>query len=399
METVLRELTMQIKEIQEALRDEKLDGWLFFDHHQRDPLAYRILKLNPTRTMTRRWYYLIPAQGEPKGLVHAIESGALAGLPGKTQIYSSWGAQVDGIKSLLSGCRRIAMQYSPNCAIPYVSLVDGGTLELVRSTGVEVFTSANLVQLFEARWTAEQLEMHLEAGRRVDRIRAEAFQSIGTALTANRTINEWQVNRFIRDGFEKSGLVTDHGPIVGVNANMSNPHYEPGPEGSHEIRKGDAVLIDMWAKLNRPGAVFYDITWTGYCGAEPPSAIQNVFEVVRDARDRAVERVQSAMRKNESIHGFDVDDAARGYIKDKGFAEYFLHRTGHSIGEEVHGTGANMDNLETHDERRIIPGTCFSVEPGVYLPEFGIRSEVNVYVGPGDARVTGEKQQKLVAIL
>jgi len=390
---------MQIKEIQEALRDEKLDGWLFFDHHQRDPLAYRILKLNPTRTMTRRWYYLIPAQGEPKGLVHAIESGALAGLPGKTQIYSSWGAQVDGIKSLLSGCRRIAMQYSPNCAIPYVSLVDGGTLELVRSTGVEVFTSANLVQLFEARWTAEQLEMHLEAGRRVDRIRAEAFQSIGTALTANRTINEWQVNRFIRDGFEKSGLVTDHGPIVGVNANMSNPHYEPGPEGSHEIRKGDAVLIDMWAKLNRPGAVFYDITWTGYCGAEPPSAIQNVFEVVRDARDRAVERVQSAMRKNESIHGFDVDDAARGYIKDKGFAEYFLHRTGHSIGEEVHGTGANMDNLETHDERRIIPGTCFSVEPGVYLPEFGIRSEVNVYVGPGDARVTGEKQQKLVAIL
>ena len=390
---------MQIKEIQEALRDEKLDGWLFFDHHQRDPLAYRILKLNPTRTVTRRWYYLIPAQGEPKGLVHAIESGALAGLPGKTQIYSSWGAQVDGIKSLLSGCRRIAMQYSPNCAIPYVSLVDGGTLELVRSAGVEVVTSANLVQLFEARWTAEQLEMHLEAGRRVDRIRAEAFQTIGTSLTANRTINEWQVNRFIRDGFEKSGLATDHGPIVGVNANMSNPHYEPGPEGSHEIRKGDAVLIDMWAKLDRPGAVFYDITWTGYCGAEPPSAIQNVFEVVRDARDRAVERVQSAMRKNESIHGFDVDDAARGYIKDKGFAEYFVHRTGHSIGEEVHGTGANMDNLETHDERRIIPGTCFSVEPGVYLPEFGIRSEVNVYVGAGEARVTGEKQHKLVAIL
>ena len=390
---------MQTKEIQEALRDEKLDGWLFFDHHQRDPLAYRILKLNPARTVTRRWYYFIPAQGEPKGLVHAIESGVLTGLPGKTQIYSSWGAQVDGIKNLLAGCRRIAMQYSPNCAIPYVSLVDGGTLELVRSTGVEVVTSANLVQLFEARWTAEQLEMHLEAGRRVDRVRAEAFQTIGTALRANRTINEWQVNRFIRDGFEKSGLVTDHGPIVGVNANMSNPHYEPGPEGSREIRKGDAVLIDMWAKLDRPGAVFYDITWTGYCGAEPPSAIQNVFEVVRDARDRAVERVQSAMRKNESIHGFDVDDAARGYIKEKGFAEYFVHRTGHSIGEEVHGTGANMDNLETHDERKIFPGTCFSVEPGVYLPEFGIRSEVNVYVGPGEARVTGEKQKKLVAVL
>lgn len=390
---------MQIQQIQEALQDEKLDGWLFFDHHQRDPLAYRILKLNPARTVTRRWYYLIPAQGEPKGLVHAIESGVLAGLPGKTQIYSSWGAQVDGIKSLLSGCRRIAMQYSPNCAIPYVSLVDGGTLELVRSAGVEVVTSANLVQLFEARWTAEQLEMHLEAGRRVDRIRGEAFQTIGAALKANRAINEWQVNRFIRGAFEKSGLVTDHGPIVGVNANMSNPHYEPGPEGSSEIHGGDAVLIDMWAKLDQPGAVFYDITWTGYCGAEPPSAIQNVFEVVRTARDRAVERVQTAISKNENIHGFDVDDAARGYIKEKGFADYFVHRTGHSIGEEVHGTGANMDNLETHDERKIIPGTCFSVEPGVYLPEFGIRSEVNVYVGPGAARVTGEQQRKLVAML
>ena len=390
---------MQIDDIQKALRDEKLDGWLFFDHHQRDPLAYRILKLNPSRTVTRRWYYLIPANGEPKGLVHAIESGVLAGLPGKIQIYSSWAAQVDGLKSLLAGSRRVAMQYSPNCAIPYVSLVDAGTLELVRGTGVEVVTSANLVQLFEARWTAEQLEMHIEAGRRVDRIRAEAFQTIGTMLQANRTINEWQVNRFIREGFDKSGLVTDHGPIVGVNANMSNPHYEPGPEGSREIRKGDAVLIDMWAKLDRPGAVFYDITWTGYCGGDPPSAIQNVFEIVRDARDRAVERVQAAVRNKEGIHGFDVDDAARGYIKEKGFAEYFVHRTGHSIGEEVHGTGANMDNLETHDERKIIPGTCFSVEPGVYLPEFGIRSEVNVYVSANEARVTGEKQQKLVAIV
>jgi Xaa-Pro dipeptidase len=399
METVLRELNMQIDEIQKALRDEKLDGWLFFDHHQRDPLAYRILKLNPSRTVTRRWYYLIPAQGEPRGLVHAIESGVLAGLPGKIQIYSSWAAQVDGLKGLLAGCRRIAMQYSPNCAIPYVSLVDAGTLELVRGTGVEVVTSANLVQLFEARWNAEQLEMHLEAGRRVDRIRAEAFQTIGTALKANRTINEWQVNRFIHEGFEKSGMVTDHGPIVGVNANMSNPHYEPGPEGSRQIRKGDAVLIDMWAKLNRTGAVFYDITWTGYCGADPPPAIQNVFEIVRDARDRAVERVQAAVRNKEGIYGFDVDDAARGYIKEKGFAEYFVHRTGHSIGEEVHGTGANMDNLETHDERKIIPGTCFSVEPGVYLPEFGIRSEVNVYVSANEARVTGEKQQKLVEIV
>ncbi|MGA2880253.1 MAG: M24 family metallopeptidase [Bryobacteraceae bacterium] len=389
---------MHIEEIQSALREEHLDGWLFFDHHQRDPLAYRILKLNPKHVATRRWYYFIPAQGDPKGLVHAIESGVLAGLPGDIRKYSSWSGQIEGLQRLLAGCRKVAMQYSPNCSIPYVSLVDGGTLELVRGTGVEIATSANLVQLFEARWTAEQLEMHLEAGRRVDRIRAEAFQKIATALVSSQTITEWDVNRFIRAGFEKSDLVTDHGPIVAVNSNMSNPHYEPEAEGSREIRKGDAVLIDMWAKLDRPDSVFYDITWTGYCGAAAPAALQNVFEVVRDARDRAIERVQSAIARREVIHGFDIDDAARNYIRERGFGEYFVHRTGHSIGEEVHGTGANMDNLETHDERRIIPRTCFSVEPGVYLPEFGIRSEVNVYVGATDARVTGEVQQNLVTI-
>jgi Xaa-Pro dipeptidase len=389
---------MHFDEIQAALREEHLDGWLFFDHHQRDPLAYRILKLNPNQVVTRRWYYFIPAEGHPQGLVHAIESGVLAGLPGDVRKYSSWSAQVDGLHRLLSGSRKIAMQYSPNCSIPYVSLVDAGTIELVRATGVEVVTSADLVQLFEARWTAAQLEAHLEAGRRVDRVRAGAFQKIAAALAAGQTITEWDVSRFIRVGFEKSGMVTDHGPIVAVNANMSNPHYEPEPEGSREIHKGDAVLIDLWAKLDRPSAVYYDITWTGYCGPTPPSALQNIFEIVRDARDRAVHRVQTAAASGELIHGFDVDDAARYYIKEQGFGEYFVHRTGHSIGEEPHGTGANMDNLETHDERRIIAGTCFSVEPGVYLPEFGIRSEVNVYVGAREARVTGEVQQELVII-
>ena len=389
---------MQINEIQKALCDEGLDGWLFFDHHQRDPLAYRVLKLNPTRTATRRWYYMIPAQGEPRGLVHAIESNALAGLPGTMQIYASWGAQMDGIKKLVAGCRRIAMQYSPNCAIPYVSMVDAGTIELVRSTDVEVVTSANLIQLFEAVISAEQLETHLEAGRRVDKVRAAAFDKISSALRAGESITEWQVNRFVREGFEKSGLLTDHGPIVGVNAHMSDPHYEPQAEGSSPIRKGDAVLIDMWAKLDKPGAVFYDITWTGFCGANPPDAILNVYGVVSGARDRAIERVKSAVSKGEVLHGFDVDDAARGFIKEKGFGEYFVHRTGHSIGEEIHGTGANMDNLETHDERRVTARTCFSIEPGVYLPEFGIRSEINMYVGTGEARVTGEMQQKLLTL-
>jgi Xaa-Pro aminopeptidase len=390
---------MQISEIQKALREEKVDGWLFFDHHLRDPLAHRILNVDPDGAATRRWYYLIPSEGDPRGLVHRIEAGTLNGLPGEKTVYAGWTAQVDGLKSILKGCRRVAMQYSPNCAIPYVSMVDGGTLELVRSAGVEVVSSANLIQLFESRWSAEQLEMHLDAGRRVDRIRAAAFDKISDTLRASGAITEWHVNRFIREAFDRAGLMTNHGPIVAVNENMSDPHYEPTEGHSKPIQKGDAVLIDMWAKLDKPKAVFYDITWTGFCGAAPPPKLQNIFDVVTGARDQAIQRVQSAIAKKEALRGFEVDDAARGYIREQGFDQYFVHRTGHSIGEEVHGTSANIDNLETHDDRKIIPGTCFSIEPGVYLPEFGIRSEVNVYVGEYEARVTGEIQQKLVSIL
>lgn len=389
---------MQLTEIQNALREEKLDGWLFFDHHQRDPLAYRILHLNPGATATRRWYYFIPASGEPRALVHRIESGILDSLPGQKRVYSGWGAQTEGLKWLLAGSKTVAMQYSPLCAIPYVSLVDGGTVELVRQAGVEVVTSANLVQLFEARWTSEQLESHLEAGRRVDGIRAAAFTRIAESLRNGAAISEWEVNRFIRGAFETAGMITDHGPIVAVNANMSDPHYEPIADRHQPIQKGDCVLIDMWAKLNQPHAVYYDITWTGFAGQQPPSEFLNIFNVTTTARDRAVERVQAAILGGQTLQGFQVDDAARGYIAEQGFAEYFVHRTGHSIGEEVHGTGANMDNLETHDERRLIAGTCFSVEPGVYLPQFGVRSEVNVYVGEGYAQVTGEVQRELILL-
>jgi|ERR1051326_7110778 Xaa-Pro aminopeptidase len=389
---------IDIPEIQDALKQEGVDGWLFFDHHQRDPLAYRVLKLNSGIIATRRWYYFIPANGEPQRLVHRIESGVLDQLPGTKIVYSGWESQVGGLRQILGEARRIAMQYSPNCAIPYVSMVDGGTVELIRSVGVELVSSANLIQIFEARWTAEQLRLHLEAGKRVDRVRSEAFNMLGNSLNSQRRITEWDINRFIRGAFKEDGLVTDHGPIVAVNANMSDPHYEPEANRHSEIRKGDAVLIDMWAKLDQSSAVYYDITWTGFCGPVIPPAIANVFEVVRTARDRAVERVRSAVAARQTIHGFDVDDAARGYITEQGFGEYFVHRTGHSIGEEVHGTGANMDNLETHDERVVIPGTCFSVEPGVYLPDFGIRSEVNVYVGEDEARVTGEVQTEMVRV-
>ncbi|HSB13395.1 MAG TPA: M24 family metallopeptidase [Bryobacteraceae bacterium] len=389
---------MKLDEIQAALREQGLDGWLFFDHHQRDPLAYRVLEFAPEGPVTRRWYYLIPADGEPRKLVHAIESFVLDALPGARLVYSGWARQTEGLLELLAGCRRVAMQYSPQCAIPYVSMVDAGTVELVLATGVEITSSADLIQYFEARWDEEKLESHLEAGRRVDEIRGNAFRLIGEKLRAGERIREFDVKQFILDSFAAAGMVTDHGPIVGVNANAANPHYEPSADASEEIRRGDLVLIDMWAKLAKPRSVYYDITWTGFCGTEPRAEIERVFGIVREARDRAVRRVRKAVEEGEPLRGFEVDDAAREYIREQGFADQFVHRTGHSIGEDVHGAGANMDNLETHDERRVIAGTCFSVEPGIYLRDFGIRSEVNVYVGERSARVTGEAQERLVLI-
>jgi Xaa-Pro dipeptidase len=389
---------VKVDEIQEALRREKLDGWLFFDHHLRDPLAYRVLGFSPASHVTRRWYYFIPAAGEPLGLVHRVESGRLDELPGEKIRYSSWTEQVDGLRRILGGARRVAMQYSPQCAIPYVAMVDAGTVELVRGLGVEVATSAELIQHFEARWTPEALESHLEAGRRVDQTRAEAFRMIGERTRNGGSVEELEVKRFILDGFKKHGMISDDGPIVGVNGNAANPHYEPQEGMTKPIRRGDFVLLDMWAKLDQPGAVYYDITWTGFCGAEPPEEIRKVFAIVRDARDRAIARVEQAVQAGETVRGFEVDDAARGYIASQGYGQYFTHRTGHSIGQDVHGNGANMDNLETHDERRIVPDTCFSIEPGIYLRDFGVRSEVNVFVGEREARVTGEIQRELVLI-
>ena len=389
---------MRLEEIQAALRDEGLDGWLFFDHHRRDPLAYRVLQFTPGSMVTRRWFYYIPAAGEPRGLVHKIEAQTLAPLPGVHSLYAGWSTLVDGLKTLLGGGRRVAMQYSPNCAVPYVAMVDAGTVELVRGLGVEVVTSANLIQFFESRWTEEQLAMHLEAARKIDIIRRQAFERVGAKLRANERVTEWEMQQFILGRFAEEGLTTDHGPDIAVNANASNPHYEPKQAASAEIKRGDLVLMDMWAKLDRPEAVFYDITWVGFCGTEPPAQVERVFTVVRDARDRAIARVKDAVREKRELQGFEVDDAAREYIRAEGFEEYFFHRTGHSIGTDVHGSGANMDNLETHDERRVIPWTCFSVEPGIYLPEFGIRLEVDVFVGDREARVTGEVQDKLVLI-
>jgi len=386
---------MDLGRIQEALRREKVDGWLFFDHHERDPLAYRILGFRPDRHVTRRWYYLIPASGEPRALAHRVEPGILDTLPGEKLLYSRWQEQHALLAKLLSGSRRIAMQYSPDCAIPYVAMVDAGTVELVRKQGIEVVSSAELVQLFESALSVRQFETHLEAGRRVDRIRAGAFRFIGETFSAG--VDEIIVRDWILREFESAGLVTDSGPIVAVNSHAGNPHYEPSRDTNRAIRPGDFVLLDMWARLDEPGSIFYDITWTGFCGGAP-ERIQQVFEVVRDARDDAVRTVEQAVASAVDIRGYQVDDAARAHIERRGFGDRFIHRTGHSIGTDVHGTGANMDNLETHDERRIVPGALFSIEPGIYLDDFGVRSEVDVFVSDGMASVTGEVQRELVRI-
>ncbi|MBI3683338.1 MAG: aminopeptidase P family protein [Acidobacteria bacterium] len=388
----------QIADIQAMLKSLGHEGWLFYDHHGRDPLAYRILGFEPPRTPTRRWFYYIPANAKPRKLVHKIEASMLNALPGERQMYSSWISLRLGLAEMLRGVERVVMQYSPECEIPYVSLVDAGMVDLLRTVGVGVDSSADLVQHFEARWSQEQLETHLEAGRRVDEVRRAAFDKIREALSNGRILDEYEVRQFMREAFAAKGLVTDHGPIVSVNENASSPHYEPTADQHSPILAGDLVLIDLWAKLDRPGAVFYDITWTGYCGASPPSLMRNVFDIVKQARDAGVDLVDRRISSGRSLHGYEVDDEVRGYINSSGYGEYFVHRTGHSIGTEVHGAGANMDNLESHDTRRIIPGTCFSVEPGIYLEKFGIRSEVNVYVGEKDARVTGEVQQELLLL-
>ena len=394
----LGKFPMDLNAIQTELRNAHLDGWLFYDHHHRDPIAYRVLKIAPP-ICTRRWYCLIPASGEPVRLVHRIERGNLDGVPGALHLYSSWTEQRERLKQMLQGKRRIAMQYSPLNDIPYVGLVDAGTIELVRSFGVEVVSSADLVQLFEARWSPAALASHLAAGKIVHAAINRAFQQIRDAVRVGNILNEYEVQQEMMRFFAENGVETDEPPIVAVNANAANPHYDPLKESALPIREGDFVLLDVWAKQSKPDAVYFDVTWTGYVGETVPKRYTEVFNIVREARDAAVNRVRDAMQKGSPLYGYQVDDAARQVIERAGYGDKFVHRTGHSIGEDVHGNGANMDNLETHDSRQVLPRTCFSVEPGIYLDDFGVRSEVNVYIEEHDARVTGEAQQAVVPIL
>jgi Xaa-Pro aminopeptidase len=388
---------MNLTEIQSALRERNFDAWLFYDHHHRDPIAYRILGLPENLHVTRRWYYVIPAQGEPRKLVHRIESYHLDSLPGPKQAYSAWQEQHEELKSMLSPYKTVAMQYSPNNSIPYISLVDGGTIELLRSFGKTIVSSGDLVSRFEAVWTEAQITSHFAARDAVDAITMATFKEIGTRVNNGGTF-EHEIQRFILDAFKREGLITDGPPIVAVNANSGNPHYGSSKEKPVPIRKGDFVLLDIWAKKDAPDAVFYDITWTGVVGTAPTGRQQEIFNIVRNARDAGFARVKSAMEDGQKIAGWQVDEATRDSITKAGYGNYFTHRTGHSIGVEVHANGANMDNLETKDEREIIQNSCFSIEPGIYLPEFGVRSEFDVLVRNGKAEVTGKIQNELVLI-
>jgi Xaa-Pro dipeptidase len=388
---------MNLAAIQSALRERNIDAWLFYDHHHRDPIAYRVLGLPANTMVTRRWYYVIPAHGEPVKLVHKIEPGHLDTLPGKKLRYSAWQELFEQIKGLLAAYRDVAMQYSPNNLVFYVSLVDAGTVEMIRGLGKNVVSSGDLVAQFEATWTEEQIKSHYAARDAVDAITAEAFKEIGRRVR-NGGANEYQIQQWFMEAFQRENLVTDDPPIVGVNANSGNPHYEPHAQGSAPIREGDFVLLDVWAKKNTPGAVYYDITWTGFVGKSPSDRMREVFTVVSGARDAGVKTVQDAVAGSRAIAGWEVDRATREHIRKAGFGDYFIHRTGHSIGTDVHANGANMDDLETHDERRILPNSCFSIEPGIYLPEFGVRSEVNVLVRPKLAEVTGKIQREIVLI-
>ena len=386
------------KAIQSTLREEKIDGWLFYDIMHRDPIAYRVLGLSDVMAK-RRWFYWIPAKGEPRKLVHRIESFGLDSLPGEKMLYSAQDELQKNLPKLLGRAKTIAMQYSPKNAIPYVSLVDAGTIELIRSFKKKVVSSVDLVQHFEATWTQEQYQGHVEAGRRIDKITRAAFERAAKLVRDKVAFTEFDLQSWMLEQFRENQLVSDSAPNVSVGPHSGDPHYEPSKHSSAPVREGDLMLLDVWGKLDKPNSVFYDITWMGFLGKKVPEKYAKIFDVTKRARDAAVNFVRESVAAGRTTEGWQVDKAARDVIAKAGYAKQFVHRTGHSIGQEVHGAGANMDNLESHDVRRIIPRTCFSIEPGIYSPEFGVRTEVNVYVGEKEAGVTGAVQNEILALL
>ncbi len=389
-------MSIDIAGIQAALKDLHIDGWLMYDFQGGNPIARKVVGWREGTMLTRRWWFWIPREGEPVRLHSVIEPTNLDFLPGRKILFLSWRDMTQHLTELMKNAKTIAMEYSPSCAIPYLSRVDAGTIELIRSLGKNIVSSKDLVQFFESRWTEEQLAMHHEAERKLMVIKDGAFAEIGNRLRRGQRTTEYEIQQWMWDRFEEEGLTSYDAPIVAVNENSGNPHYGPTKESHKEIRKGDFVLIDYWAKLKKPDSVYADYTWTGFCGSAPSPRHQEIFKTVIAARDAAVDYLKQRATRKETPYGWEVDDVSRGVIEKKGYGKYFIHRTGHNIGLEVHGNGAHIDNLETQDDRKLIPRTCFSIEPGIYLPgEFGVRSEIDVYMGENfEIRVTGQPIQR-----
>jgi Xaa-Pro dipeptidase len=390
-----------LQKIQDALSEQNVDAWLLYDFRNSNVLARRVLDLPDDQMGSRRFFYCIPQSGTPIKLVHRIESGALDHLPGDKIVYLKWQELEAGVASVLEGHKTIAMEYSPRNANPYISRVDAGTVELVRSSDVDIIPSGDLIQSFEATWDDEQWQMHLEAAVHTNAAFAKAWKFIADEVRANGSVEEKAVQDVIMDHFAENKMTTYHPPIVGVGPHSGDPHYETGTGENTLIKEGDFVLVDLWAKMDRPRSVYSDLTRTGFVGSEVPAKYTEIFEIVAASRDAAVACVEDGYAAGRDIQGWEVDDACRKVIDDAGYGEFYVHRTGHSIGQEVHGNGANMDNLETKEERLVMKNTCFSVEPGIYQPEFGVRSEVDVFVdGEGTVHVTGgDLQRAVVAIL
>jgi Xaa-Pro dipeptidase len=393
-------MALDVAAVQERLRSAGLDGWLLYDFHGSNPIAARLAGLTSgTHMTTRRWYYLIPANGQPRGLVHAIERHNLDALPGERLVYAGRQQLEAGLTQLLSGLKKVAMEYSPMCAIPYLSRVDAGTVEMIRARGLEIVSSGDLVQQFEAAWTNEQLATHRAASESLYRIKDRAFSVAFDAVAQGRALTEYELQQQMVKWFEEEGLVTDSPPVVAVGGNAGNPHYLPTPEQCRAVVADEVLLLDLWGKKPDTGAVFADITWVAVTSTRVPVEVSRAFRAVADARDAAVRLVADAAREGRDLRGWEVDEAARAVLQGQGYGDRIVHRTGHSLGESVHGNGVHMDDYETHDDRRLLPGTGFTVEPGLYFESFGVRTEINVYRGEREAIVTGPRQTDVVTLV
>jgi len=394
-------MTLDIAAVQQSLKAESLDGWLLYDFHGSNPIAARIVgTANGGKMTTRRWFYLVPAVGEPRGLVHAIERKTLDALPGEKTVYAGRQQLDAGLTTLLNGVKRVAMEYSKDCAIPYVSRIDAGTLELVRGHGVDVASSGDLVQRFEAVWDAHALASHRDASAALYRVKDRAFDMVAQRARDGEAMTEFAIQQQMASWFDEEGLTSDAHPVVAAQENAGDPHYQPTARRSRQIQKDELVLLDLWAKKkDDPDAVYADITWVGFTGRQVPPEMARAFDAIRRARDAAAALVQESARDERDLRGWQVDQAARTVLQQAGFGERILHRTGHNLGRDVHGNGAHLDDYETHDDRRLLPGTGFTIEPGLYFESFGVRTEINVYYGQREALISGPTQAEIVKLL